>query len=67
VAFDLFRYHLARALGLKLATTFKKERTQWNNLGEFWNAERDPEEFSDLDHSERGWPVPDTRRKEDGQ
>jgi hypothetical protein len=63
-AFDLFRYHLARALGLKVMSSIEQEQIQWSNLTKFWQR---AEEFDGFAHSKEDWPVPARKKEEDEQ
>jgi hypothetical protein len=53
-AFDLFRYQLADALGLKPTPSLGQERDLWIGLTRFWQR---TETFDGFNHSEQSWPV----------
>ncbi len=59
VAFDLFRYHLAHALGLKTVGSFTEEMRQWRSLTEFWQSNQNFEGFNHI----RNWPVEVTKKE----
>jgi len=55
-AFDLFRYHLAGALGLKPVTSLKLEQKMWRDLTKFLSS-RQQAEFKHFHHTQEAWPV----------
>ncbi len=56
-AFDLFRYHLARSLGIKVASSFEEERRRWKRISDFWNDKDPPENLNELNYTSTEWPV----------
>lgn len=60
-AFDLFRYHLAHALGLKPTESFIQEKLLWVRMTRFWQGN---ESFYDFNHSLTDWPVTVSKEKE---
>lgn len=56
VAFDLFRYHLAKALGLRPVRSFSEEQNMWGDLRNFWQEQLGPN-FDRLNHRKTGWPI----------
>lgn len=55
-AFDLYRYQLAKALGLEPAKTFNDERCMWNNLSEFWKGSKSAKPH-ELAYQDNAWPI----------
>jgi hypothetical protein len=62
--FDLFRYHLAEALGLKPVADFELERKMWCNLGRLWSC-RKQTAFKHFDHSQDAWPAIGSEEREE--
>lgn len=61
-SFDLYRYHLADALGLKIQASLNEEREQWRDLGEFyrcWDTDSmlGSAYFDGFNHKHESWPV----------
>lgn len=65
-AFDLFRYHLAKALGLGSVQSFSDEQIMWNRLTEFWNRPPDVD-FDEFNYRISGWPIDNFEYKEKGK
>ena len=65
-AFDLFRYHLAKALGLASVQSFQDERLMWHGLRNFWR-ESPKLNFDKLNYRISGWPIDNFEYKEKGQ
>jgi hypothetical protein len=62
-SFDLFRYQLAQALGLKPAGDFKEEKRRWQGLTQFWHRNL---HFDGFNNSEDSWPVVSSRKEQEG-
>jgi hypothetical protein len=54
-AFDLYRYQLADALGLKPVDSFEKEQRLWSELTGFWQKQQAT--FEGFNHTSQTWPV----------
>ena len=65
-AFDLFRYHLANALGLSSVQSFRKEQIMWEQLTDFWNEQPDLD-FDKFNYRISGWPIDTFEYKEKGK
>ncbi|MCI5157318.1 MAG: hypothetical protein D3906_02570 [Candidatus Electrothrix sp. AUS1_2] len=65
-AFDLFRYQLAKALGLRCVESFREERLMWKHMTSFWR-EKPNFNFKEFNYDESAWPVDNFEHRENAQ